>query len=326
MAFLDNAGLEYTLTKVLSKITQPNWNVNDENDPAYVKNRPFYSSEPIEITIIEEQTVTFVEDADMYIAQNPFSLLLEEGVTYTVYWQGQPYNVTCANIMGLFLGIGNMGFMGLEDTGEPFAILYNHNGGECIVASPTAGDATVKIVTIQEDIEKLPVKYLPDGYPCEEYIDNYKFADNFMFSISQDGGSIDIESPDTFLPGETYTVTYDNVQYICTASIIPLLGNIFIGNTTIDSTVNAIVGGEDILGKGEPFLIIDEGNGHMSLCASNASIHMISIVGKVKKIHTMDKKFLPDDINASVNIEAITNDEIDTICGVTIVNAEGETF
>ena len=38
---------------------QSDWNVNDSNDPAYVKNRPFYTESSEPTTIIEEATYSF---------------------------------------------------------------------------------------------------------------------------------------------------------------------------------------------------------------------------------------------------------------------------
>ena len=38
---------------------QPDWNQNDETQPDYVKNRPFYTGGPVETVLVEESTVTF---------------------------------------------------------------------------------------------------------------------------------------------------------------------------------------------------------------------------------------------------------------------------
>ena len=37
---------------------QPDWNQNDETALDYVKNRPFYTGDPVETVLLEEQIVT----------------------------------------------------------------------------------------------------------------------------------------------------------------------------------------------------------------------------------------------------------------------------
>ena len=38
---------------------QPDWNQNDATQPDYVKNRPFYTGNPVETVLVEERTVEF---------------------------------------------------------------------------------------------------------------------------------------------------------------------------------------------------------------------------------------------------------------------------
>ena len=40
---------------------QPDWNQNDDTQPDYVKNRPFYIGDPVETVLFEESTVSFTD-------------------------------------------------------------------------------------------------------------------------------------------------------------------------------------------------------------------------------------------------------------------------
>lgn len=40
---------------------QPDWNQNDSTAKDYVKNRPFYTGDPVETVLVEESTVSFVD-------------------------------------------------------------------------------------------------------------------------------------------------------------------------------------------------------------------------------------------------------------------------
>ena len=49
---------------------QPDWNQNDETAADYVKNRPFYTGDPVETVLVEESTVSFAADGGgVYMVQ-----------------------------------------------------------------------------------------------------------------------------------------------------------------------------------------------------------------------------------------------------------------
>lgn len=48
-------------TKV-DELPQADWNQNDESAKDYVKNRPFWTDDPVETVVLEEQTITISED------------------------------------------------------------------------------------------------------------------------------------------------------------------------------------------------------------------------------------------------------------------------
>ena len=99
------ASIKELLQSMINKINGKNegvdWNQNDETSPAFVKNRPFYTGEPVFTEIIPEQTYTLSssEIFTMYADQSgtyPYSL--EADKEYTVVYNGTTYELTSVNI------------------------------------------------------------------------------------------------------------------------------------------------------------------------------------------------------------------------------------
>ena len=90
-----------------------------------MKNRPFYTGDPVETALIEETTVPFSDSGDgLYIGQIESTFSVTVGETYKVSWDGSTYECTCVDIEGT-LALGNLSIIGAADTGEPFLIGYN---------------------------------------------------------------------------------------------------------------------------------------------------------------------------------------------------------
>ena len=68
---------------------QPDWNQNDATQPDYVKNRPFYTRDPVETVLVEETSIAFEEgNGGFYVGglASTFSPIV--GETYKVSWDG----------------------------------------------------------------------------------------------------------------------------------------------------------------------------------------------------------------------------------------------
>ena len=138
---------------------QSDWNQNDETAPDYVKNRPFYTGNPVETVLVEESTVSFsfVEDNGLYMAQFLSTFEATGGETYKVYWDGTTYECTCVDVGGSYV-IGNLSIAGAgSDTGEPFA-MYIDNG--VIATANTSASHTFSISGFAESIVKIPAKFI----------------------------------------------------------------------------------------------------------------------------------------------------------------------
>ena len=101
----------------------------------------------------------------------PKHIVFDVGSEYTVVYNGTEYN--CVAIDSAAFGeagavvLGNTSmFLGTDDTGEPFILISVTEGNEEFTIIIDATGATSAIVSIIGDVtHKLPVKFLPEGYP-----------------------------------------------------------------------------------------------------------------------------------------------------------------
>ena len=138
------------------------WNQNDETQPDYVKNRPFYTGDPVETVLVEESTVTFADHNGLYLAEFTSTFEATVGETYKVYWDSSVYECVCVDFNGM-LTIGNLSIMGAgPDTGEPFFMTIHNGEGIEIFTSDNSASHTISISQEGEpEVVKINPKYLP---------------------------------------------------------------------------------------------------------------------------------------------------------------------
>ena len=147
----------------VNSLPQPDWNQNDETAHDHVKNRPFYTSDPVETVLVEESTVTFADTGyGFYAAEFPSTFEATVGETYKVYWDGTAYECTCVKFNNK-PAIGNLSIAGAgSDTGEPFIIgIFNGERIQIIIAD-TSSSHTISISGFAQEVVKIDEKYLPD--------------------------------------------------------------------------------------------------------------------------------------------------------------------
>lgn len=138
---------------------QSDWNQNDDTQPDYVKNRPFYTGDPVETVLLEETTAEFTEKNNVYSYRLSNPLSLEVGQTYQVSWDGTVYECVGTDFNGNII-LGNISIMNAgEDTGEPF--LY---GFAQFYTKDTSASHTISISANVTPITKIDKKYLPEPY------------------------------------------------------------------------------------------------------------------------------------------------------------------
>lgn len=208
------------------KSIQPDWNQNDETQPDYVKNRPFYTGVPVETVLVEETTVSFAPVDSVYMGQHESTFVPTVGETYKVSWDGTAYESTCVNFNNLQV-IGNLSIMGIgSDTGEPFLIAEGNGYGIRIATADTSASHTFSVSSKQTPIVKIPSKYIDkdtSGYivvhknstMTEEDVQKYDDAilhgeavfiiwnDVCINSIELDGNNLKLETQS----GKIYLIT-----------------------------------------------------------------------------------------------------------------------
>ena len=211
---------------------QPDWNQNDETQPDYVKNRPFYTGDPMETVLVEDINVSFSNpSANIYYGSMPTTIELIAGDTYKVSWDGATYECVCELIRGN-PAIGNPSIAGAgADTGEPFLILplANHQVTE-VYTLDTSNSHTISISSFgAAEVVKIPDKYISDtfrdiiiaGDPLKwsnDAWDNYYalFLSGKLLQITTDFGSTKI--------GYVLSMLVSGVRHI---SFIDNVGNLY---------------------------------------------------------------------------------------------------
>ena len=143
---------------------QSDWNQNDDTQPDYVKNRPFYTGDPVETVLVEETAIPFEHNkqSDFYVGvfRSTFSPIV--GETYKVSWDGTVHECICEDFNGL-PAIGNFSIPGFgSDSGEPFIIVLEDIGVITIATADTSASHTISISGWTTQVVKIDEKYLPD--------------------------------------------------------------------------------------------------------------------------------------------------------------------
>ena len=140
---------------------QSDWNQNGETALDYVKNRPFYTGDPVETVLIEETTAPFEDvGGGIYFTLLQSTDILSVGEIYAVSWDGTLYESVCADVGGT-PAIGNVSILGEgSDTGEPFVISKANRIQ--IATLNTSASHTISISRLgAPEVVKIDEKYLP---------------------------------------------------------------------------------------------------------------------------------------------------------------------
>ena len=150
---------------------QPDWNQNNDTQPDYIKNRPFYTGDPVETVLVEESTVSFAAENGMYMGQLESTFSATVGETYKVSWDGTTYECACVDFSGMTV-IGNLSIVGAgSDTGEPFIAAVNNGQGIGIYTADTASSHTISISGKAPQVVKIDEKYLPDNLATKSEVE-----------------------------------------------------------------------------------------------------------------------------------------------------------
>ena len=276
------------------KSIQPDWNQNDSTAPDYVKNRPFYTGNPVETVLVKESTITFADDGGVYMAEFPLTFEAKVGDTYKVSWDGTTYESTCVDFNSR-PGIGNLSIAGAgSDTGEPFLMIVDNGLGLTIGTTDTSASHTISISGVVQEVVKIDPKYIRDMYYTADPVETVLVEESTV-PFAENHGLYIGRFPSTFeaTVGDTYKVSWDGSDYEC--ACVDFRDTTAIGNLSI------IGGGSD---TGEPFLIgVDNGVKIDIGTADTSASHTISISGFVSEVVKIDEKYLPDTIATKSDVE-----------------------
>ena len=195
---------------------QPDWNQNDSTQPDYVKNRPFYTGDPVETVLVEERTVTFDETDGLYMVQFPSTFEATVGETYKVSWDGTAYECTCVKFKN-DTAIGNLSIVGAgSDTGEPFLMGVRNGKAIQIVTQNTSASHTFSISGFTQEVVKIDAKYLPNTVATKSEVEAAQTTANAAQSTAENAQTTAENAQTT---AENAQSTAENAQSTANAAL-----------------------------------------------------------------------------------------------------------
>ena len=139
---------------------QTDWNQTDDTAPDFLKNKPFGDTETSVVPLGEYEFVFSEENAGAAFI-TPFNITLTTDDVIRASFAGVTYDCTPLIVYGQAY-FGNLGPLGMEDTGEPFVGLIAE--GVCMVMDIFSAETVTRsfsLSTVRR--EKIDPAYVPDN-------------------------------------------------------------------------------------------------------------------------------------------------------------------
>lgn len=155
---------------------QSDWNQNDSTKPDYVKNRPFYTGDPVETALFEDAALSNIQ-AQLYGTEISLDTsVLKAGLASKLVVNSVPYNFIWSELEGGIYA-GNLSLMGeFEDTGEPYFMMGQNGYFALYWLGDEGATYSASLYSFLEAIEKLPEKFYDKSLPKVTTNDNDKYA------------------------------------------------------------------------------------------------------------------------------------------------------
>lgn len=146
-------------------LATPDWNQNDETAADYIKNRPFYTTDPVETELVN-RSFAFAESPNLGFYMSPnMGIELIAGETYKVTLDGVEYEETVCQAFqeGAFY-IGAPEFLNgaTPPSDMPFICTYNSKNGVSTFGTTTGFIHKIIIKSIKSQIIPIPEQYIPE--------------------------------------------------------------------------------------------------------------------------------------------------------------------
>lgn len=207
-----------------AKKAQPDWSVNDETDPAYVKHRTHWVEvKPIEAEYFTAEIVTTMAEEGFGIStvrrdMDPLDEVIVAGKEYTVVCNGETYH-----LIGNDRWLGNRSLYdaAADDTGEPFYI-QTSSVNVIPIRTVDAGPYSFKVTRVEgyeETYHPLAEGYIP------ETIARMKDVSEALLHIKTDD-TLTYDEDGVFRVNTVNSAEQDNTRPITSAAVHTQLGNI----------------------------------------------------------------------------------------------------
>lgn len=204
-------------------IATPDWNENNPDSPAYIKNRTHYEEMGVKGTLLAERSPDSIEEGAAYFMYPCLEAEPQAGMTYKINWNGTEYLCVALDSQEAvgeagYVLLGNIGMIsGGTPTAEPFVIMMPYEEiaakqGVALVCVMLDG-ATQITLSISYDgdvIHKIDNKYLNlSAYAKLDYVNEVKASMEGLFA--------------NYYPKTTIDNKF-NIEYFATGGISNLTG------------------------------------------------------------------------------------------------------
>lgn len=246
---------------------QADYNQNDETANDYIKNRPFYSEVEIKEILPPTELAGMDENGDGKNETHTYANVvegIEVGQTYVVNYNGVDYACVAKEFDSdgngnMLTTLGNQIDIGLEDTGEPFIIVFmppiavEYIGfGMAVSSLDGATSVTLSIKGKVETIKKLDSKFIDT-----EWLANSKNESKILYEAECEfiSNNSTLDKDDLawmrkLKPNSKVIISWNGVEYtptLLTSDSTPGIIGYILGNLSIMGS------GSD---TGEPFLFM----------------------------------------------------------------------
>ena len=268
-----------------SATVQSDWSVNDENNPAYVKNRTHWE----EVRSISMKETSTDINWGVHFGNDKLAELLRKYKETSLIYLGTSDPIPYVYLDGTYTEGSDyceykVQWKSVDSGGAQLTIRIDNDGSIIVgygVTHNNFNSATIEIIGEETIVHTIDPKYIKDMYHEESSevfnIENAEFVDGRYIN----------ETPFVITDGNTYIVNWDGTEYICVAYTfegIPAIGN------TSD------FGGK---GKGEPFAIGYDSVENINFISvfddsteGSTVTHTFSVAEIVA--HTIDHKYIKD--------------------------------